>query len=70
MKKFGAIVAVAVVAGVTGCTNMTPQQRGTGSGAAVGAGPAFGRRVHPWRGPEILCPRLRSAPAHVRSTPA
>jgi len=39
MKRFAllAAVAVAVAAGVIGCTNMTPQQQGTMSGAGIGA---------------------------------
>ena len=42
MKRLGTIVAIAVVAGVTGCTNMTPQQQGTMSGAAIGAAAGAG----------------------------
>jgi osmotically inducible lipoprotein OsmB len=42
MKRTGLIVAVAVVAGVIGCTNMTPQQQGTMSGAAIGAAAGAG----------------------------
>ena len=35
MKRLGLIVVIA--AGVIGCTNMTPQQQVTASGAAIGA---------------------------------
>ena len=42
MKRIGLIVAVAVVAGVIGCTSMTPQQQGTVSGAAIGAAAGAG----------------------------
>ena len=42
MKRIGLMVAVAVVAGVIGCTNMTPQQQGTVSGAAIGAAAGAG----------------------------
>ena len=35
MKRLGTILAVALI--VVGCTNMTPQQQGTVSGAAIGA---------------------------------
>ena len=42
MKRLGTIVAVAVVAGVIGCTSMTPQQQGTVTGAAVGAAAGAG----------------------------
>ena len=45
MKRLGTIVAIAVVAGVTGCTNMTPQQQGTMSGAAIGAAAGAGIAV-------------------------
>ena len=33
MKRIGLIVAIAAVTGMFGCTNMTPQQQGTMSGA-------------------------------------
>lgn len=42
MKLFKMISAVAVVAGVVACTNMTPQQQGTMSGAAIGAAAGAG----------------------------
>lgn len=42
MKRLGTIVAIAVVAGVIGCTSMTPQQQGTVTGAAVGAAAGAG----------------------------
>ena len=42
MKRLGTIVAIAVVAGVTRCTNMTPQQQVTMSGAAIGAAAGAG----------------------------
>lgn len=41
MKRLGMIVAIAV-AGVIGCTTMTPQQQGTVSGAAIGAAAGAG----------------------------
>ena len=37
MKRLGLIASIAVVAVVIGCTNMTPQQQGTLSGAGIGA---------------------------------
>ena len=37
MKRSGAILAITVATAGIGCTNMTPQQQGTMSGAAVGA---------------------------------
>lgn len=37
MKRLEGIVIALVFAGVAGCTNMTPQQQGTVSGAGVGA---------------------------------
>ena len=40
MKRLGTIVAVAWV--VVGCTNMTPQQQGTVSGAAIGGAAGAG----------------------------
>ena len=42
MKKLGLIVAIAVATGVVACTNMTPQQQGTMSGAAIGAAAGAG----------------------------
>ena len=42
MKRLGTIVAIAVVAGVIGCTSMTPQQQGTMTGAAIGAAAGAG----------------------------
>jgi len=42
MKRIGMIVAIAVVAGVIGCTSMTPQQQGTVTGAAIGAAAGAG----------------------------
>ncbi len=42
MKKPGMIVAVVAVAGMVACTNMTPQQQGTMSGAAIGAAAGAG----------------------------
>jgi len=36
MKRTGLMVAIAAVTIVIGCTNMTPQQQGTMSGAAIG----------------------------------
>ena len=38
MKRLALILALAGVTGVVACTNMTPQQQGTMSGAAIGAG--------------------------------
>ena len=37
MKKFGLIASIVVTTVVSGCTNMTPQQQGTLSGAGIGA---------------------------------
>jgi hypothetical protein len=37
MKKFGLIASIVVTTVVIGCTNMTPQQQGTLSGAGIGA---------------------------------
>jgi hypothetical protein len=37
VKQLGLMVATAVMIGVAGCTNMTPEQQGTLSGAAIGA---------------------------------
>lgn len=42
MKQIGLWVGVVAMAGVVGCTNMTPQQQGTMSGAAIGAGAGAG----------------------------
>jgi len=42
MKRFGTTLAIAVMAGVVGCTSMTPQQQGTVSGAAIGAAAGAG----------------------------
>ena len=38
MKRIQTILAIAALAGMAACTNMTPQQQGTMSGAAIGAG--------------------------------
>jgi len=37
MKKLGLIASIVVATVVIGCTNMTPQQQGTLSGAGIGA---------------------------------
>ena len=37
LKRLGSMMAIVAVAGVVGCTDMTPQQQGTLSGAAIGA---------------------------------
>ena len=37
MKKLGLIASIVVAIVVIGCTNMTPQQQGTLSGAGIGA---------------------------------
>jgi hypothetical protein len=37
MKRLEWMVAIVAMAGVVGCTDMTPQQQGTMSGAAIGA---------------------------------
>ena len=37
MKKLGLIASIVVATVVIGCTNMTPQQQGTLSGAGLGA---------------------------------
>ena len=42
MKRIGTIAAIAMVAGVIGCTTMTPQQQGTVTGAAIGAAAGAG----------------------------
>ena len=42
MKRLLTIGAIAVMAGVIGCTSMTPQQQGTMSGAAIGAAAGAG----------------------------
>ena len=36
MKRLEWMVAIVAVTGVVGCTDMTPQQQGTLSGAAIG----------------------------------
>jgi hypothetical protein len=42
MKHIRLIVAIAAVAGMIGCTDMTPQQQGTLSGAGIGAASGAG----------------------------
>ena len=42
MKRFRTIVAIAALAGLSACTNMTPQQQGTMSGAGIGAASGAG----------------------------
>ncbi|WP_256664880.1 YMGG-like glycine zipper-containing protein [Pseudomonas sp. 8AS] len=42
MKRFLSFAAILTVAGVIGCTSMTPQQQGTFSGAAIGAAAGAG----------------------------
>ena len=37
MKKIGFLIAIPALALSVGCTNMTPAQQGTLSGAAIGA---------------------------------
>ena len=43
MKKLS-IAMLAAVIGVTGCADMTPTQRGTATGAGIGAGHFFFRQ--------------------------
>jgi osmotically inducible lipoprotein OsmB len=42
MKRLGLIAAIAAATIVIGCTNMTPQQQGTMSGAGIGAASGAG----------------------------
>ena len=42
MKHLGQVAAIVAVAGVVACTNMTPQQQGTMSGAGIGAASGAG----------------------------
>jgi len=42
MKRIGMVAAIATAAIVIGCTNMTAQQQGTMSGAAIGAAAGAG----------------------------
>ncbi|WP_233870482.1 hypothetical protein [Paraburkholderia adhaesiva] len=37
MKRLGWIISIGALVAVIGCTNMTPQQQGTVSGAGLGA---------------------------------
>ena len=37
LKQLGLMMVIVAVTGVVGCTDMTPQQQGTLSGAAIGA---------------------------------
>ncbi|KAI3590944.1 Outer membrane lipoprotein omp16 precursor [Cupriavidus sp. U2] len=42
MKRLHLAGAILIVAGVAGCTNMTPQQQGTVTGAGLGAAAGAG----------------------------
>jgi osmotically inducible lipoprotein OsmB len=42
MKRLATMVALALAIGAAGCTNMTPQQQGTLSGAGIGAAAGAG----------------------------
>lgn len=42
MKKNTGLALILAAAGLIGCTNMTPQQQGTVSGAAIGAAAGAG----------------------------
>jgi len=42
MKRIGVLAAIAAAAIVIGCTNMSSQQQGTLSGAAIGAAAGAG----------------------------
>ena len=42
MKRIALTVAVVAAGGIIGCTNMTPQQQGTLSGAGIGAASGAG----------------------------
>ena len=53
MKRLGMIVAIVATAGVVGCTDMTPRQQGTMSGAAIGAAAGAGIDWQPVGGFEI-----------------
>ncbi|EKZ98000.1 outer membrane protein peptidoglycan-associated(lipo)proteins osmotically inducible lipoprotein B, partial [Cupriavidus sp. HMR-1] len=42
MKRLQQLGVVLTIVGAAGCTNMTPQQQGTVSGAAIGAAAGAG----------------------------
>jgi len=42
MERTGWVLAIAVALAATGCTNMTPREQGTVSGAAIGAAAGAG----------------------------
>ena len=53
MKRIATITALAAMVALAGCTNMTPKQQGTASGAAIGAvagglaGKAIAEKIDP-----------------------
>lgn len=42
MKRFQSLAVILVAAAAAGCTNMTPQQQGTVTGAGIGAAAGAG----------------------------
>lgn len=57
LKQLGSMMAIVAMAGVVGCTDMTPQQQGTLSGAAIGAAGGAGIAAiaggSPWTGAAV-----------------
>jgi hypothetical protein len=57
LKQLGSMMAIVAVLGGVGCTNMTPQQQGTMSGAAIGAAGGAGIAAiaggSPWTGAAV-----------------
>ena len=57
LKRLGSMMVIVAVTGVVGCTDMTPQQQGTLSGAAIGAAGGAGIAAiaggSPWTGAAI-----------------
>lgn len=57
LKRLGSMMAIVAMAGVVGCTDMTPQQQGTLSGAAIGAAGGAGIAAiaggSPWTGAAV-----------------
>ena len=57
MKRLEWMVAIVAMTGMMGCTDMTPQQQGTMSGAAIGAAGGAGIAAiaggSPWTGAAI-----------------
>ena len=72
MKKITTISLALIAGGLIGCTNMTPQQQGTMSGAAIGAAAGAGIAAiaggSGWTGAAVGAPARSRQPRERQAT--